>query len=122
MNDKAYLFNFEKLTVWQDARKFTTGIYNVTDKFPDKEKFGLSSQIQRSAVSVTANIAEGSGRKSKKEFSRYIKISYGSLMETLSHAYVAFDRKYISEEKLDEIREYVLMLANKLNSLNNTLM
>jgi four helix bundle protein len=121
MNSKTYLFNFEKLTVWQDARKFTSGIYNVTDKFPDREKFGLSSQIQRSAVSIAANIAEGSGRKSKKEFARYIEISYGSLMETLSHAYVAFDRNYVNQEKLDEIREYVLMLANKLNSLNNTL-
>jgi four helix bundle protein len=121
MNSKTYLFNFEKLTVWQDARKFTSGIYNVTDKFPDREKFGLSSQIQRSAVSIAANIAEGSGQKSKKEFARYIEISYGSLMETLSHAYVAFDRNYVNQEKLDEIREYVLMLANKLNSLNNTL-
>jgi four helix bundle protein len=52
MNSKTYLFNFEKLTVWQDARKFTSGIYNVTDKFPDREKFGLSSQIKRSAVSM----------------------------------------------------------------------
>lgn len=121
MNSKTYLFNFEKLTVWQDARKFTSGIYDVTDKFPDREKFGLSSQIQRSAVSIAANIAEGSGRKSKKEFARYIEISFGSLMETLSHAYVAFDRKYVNQEKLDEIREYVLMLANKLNALNNTL-
>ena len=107
MYAKEYLFNFEKLIVWKDAKKFIAGIYDITDNFPDKEKFGLSSQIQRSAVSVAANLAEGSGRYSQKEFARYINISYGSLMETLSHAYVAYDRKYISEDKLDTIREVV---------------
>lgn len=121
MNSEEYLFNFEKLIVWKDARKFIAGIYDLTDNFPDKEKFGLSSQIQRSAVSVGANLAEGSGRLSKKEFSRYIKISYGSLMETLSHAYIAFDRKYISKDKLLFVREEVKKISNKLNSLNNSL-
>jgi hypothetical protein len=68
MENKEYLFSFEKLVVWHDAREFITGIYNLTDNFPFKEKFGLSSQIQRAAVSVAANIAEGSSRFSKKRF------------------------------------------------------
>jgi len=121
MYTKEDLFNFEKLIIWGNARKFIAGIYNITDNFPDKEKFGLSSQTQRSSVSVATNLAEGSERYSQKEFTRYIEISYSSLTETLSHAYVAYDRKYISEDKLDTIKEVVKKTSNKLNFLNNSL-
>ena len=115
------LFGFEKLVVWNDARGFISEIYKLTDNFPSKERFGLSSQLQRAAVSIAANIAEGSSRFSKKEFARYIQISYGSLMEVLSHAYVAYDRTYIVKVELKRIRENVKMISNKLNSLSRSL-
>jgi len=121
MENKEYLFGFEKLVVWHDAREFISEIYNSTDSFPFKEKFGLSSQIQKAAVSVAANIAEGSSRFSKKDFIRFLQISYGSLMEVLSHAYVAYDRKYIDRCKLGEIRNKIKMISNKINSLSNSL-
>ncbi|RKY52238.1 MAG: four helix bundle protein [Candidatus Neomarinimicrobiota bacterium] len=92
MENNEYLFSFEKLTVWNDARDFITEIYELTDNFPFKERFGLSSQIQRAAVLIAADIAEGTSRFYKKDFARYLQISYGSLMEVQSHAYVVYDR------------------------------
>lgn len=121
MENNEYLFSFEKLTVWNDARNFISEIYELTDNFPFKERFGLSSQIQRAAVSVAANIAEGSSRFSKKDFARYLQISYGSLMEVLSHAYVAYDRKYLVNDELKNIRKKVGMISSKLNSLSRSL-
>lgn len=121
MNSKDYQFGFEKLIVWKEAREFITKIYNLTDQFPKKEMFGLSSQIQRAGVSIAANIAEGTSRFSKKDFARYLQISYGSLMEVLSHAYVAFDRKYISINELKKIRENTKKLSYMITSLNKSL-
>jgi four helix bundle protein len=121
MDEQAYLFNFEKLEVWQDARKFISEVYLFTDKFPKNEKFGLTSQIQRAVVSVAANIAEGSSRFSRKDFARYVQISFGSLMEVLSHSYVAYDQKYIKREELQDIRKQIKKISNKLNSLYRSL-
>ena len=121
MESKEYLFGFEKLVVWNDARKFISKIYELTDTFLSKERFGLSNQIQRAAVSVAANIAEGSSRFSKKDFIRYLQISYGSLMEVLSQTYVAYDREYINRTKFKEIRNSVGIISCKLNSLSRSL-
>ena len=121
MNSKEYIFGFEKLIVWKEARGFTAKIYELTDKFPDREKFGLSSQIQKAAVSIAANIAEGSSRFSRKDFSRFLQISYGSLMEVLSHSYVAYDRKYIRVDDLKIIRDNVKKISFMLNSLSKSL-
>jgi four helix bundle protein len=121
MNSKDYQFSFEKLIVWKEARSFITKIYDITDIFPNKEKFGLSSQIQRAAVSVAANIAEGSSRFSKKDYVRFLQISYGSLMEVLSHAYVALDRKYIGNDSLNLVRNHVKKLSFLINQLSKSL-
>ena len=121
MNSNDYQFGFEKLIVWKEAREFIQIIYDMTDEFPEKEKFGLSSQIQRAAVSIAANIAEGSSRFSRKDFARYLQISYGSSMEVLSHAYVAFDRKYISTDDLKTVCENVRRISFKINSLSKSL-
>jgi len=121
MNSNDYQFGFEKLVVWKEARIFIEKIYNLTDNFPKKEIFGLTSQIQRACVSIAANIAEGSSRFSRKDFIRFIQISYGSLMEVLSHTYVAYDRKYISINDLKSVREYVRGISYMLNSLSNSL-
>ena len=122
MDEQAYLFNFEKLEVWQDARKFISEVYLFADKFPKNEKFGLTSQIQRAVVSVAANIAEGSSRFSRKDFARYVQISFGSLMEVLSHSYVAYDQKYINREELQDIKKQIKKISNKLNSLYRSLL
>ena len=72
---------YRELTVWQKSMKFVADIYKLTQNFPDIEKFGLTSQIRRSAVSIPSNIAEGFGRRLPKEFIRFLRISISSLFE-----------------------------------------
>lgn len=83
------MFNFEKLDVWNAAIDLADQIDRVAKPFPSDERFGLTSQMRRAAVSVSANIAEDSRRISKKDFRRFVEIAFGSLMETISHLTVA---------------------------------
>jgi four helix bundle protein len=83
------MFRFEKLEVWQKAIEHAARVYEATRSFPDNERFGLTSQMRRSAVSLSSNIAEGSGRTSDVDFARFLEIAYGSLMEVVSQAKVA---------------------------------
>ena len=89
-----YQYSFEKLDVWNDARYFVKEIYKITSNFPEKEKFGLSSQLQRAYVSIVSNIAEEVSRNSVKEQIRFVEIAYESLMEVYS--YIAMDLGYIN--------------------------
>ena len=73
---KDYKYSFEKLNVWQNARKFVMEVYQITDKFPKHEKFGLIDQIRRAAVSIPANIAEGTSRLSNKDQAHFTNIAY----------------------------------------------
>ncbi len=115
-----YQFGFEKLEVWQDARKLTVEVYKLTEKFPEREKFGLTNQLRRASVSVGGNIAEGTTRSSSKEQAHFSSISYGSLMETMSHLITSFDLKFIIEEELLLIRNIIQPLSLKINNLRNT--
>lgn len=115
-----YQFGFEKLDVWQEARKLTTDIYKLTEKFPEKEKFGLINQIRRSVVSIAANIAEGTTRFSAKEQAHFSSISYGSLIELISHLIVSLDLGYVTQEELELLRNKIQPLSLKINNLRNT--
>lgn len=117
-----YQFGFEKLEVWQDARKLTKEVYKLTDKFPEREKFGLTNQLRRACVSVGANIAEGITRTSAKEQAHFSSIAYGSLMETLSHLIIAVDLDFIAEDELLLMRNIIQPLSLKINNLRNTQM
>ena len=77
------MYHFEKLEIWQKAVNLVDEIYNVTENFPEKEKFALADQLRRATVSIPSNIAEGSGRNSKKEFIQFLSITRGSLYETV---------------------------------------
>ena len=112
-----YKYSFEKLNVWDDARRFVKEIYLLTESFPSKEMYGLSSQMQRAAVSVVSNIAEGVTRFSDKEKVRFVEIAYGSIMEVYCQLYVAMDLGYIGQDKFDELKVSVDEIANKLTSL-----
>ena len=94
-------FSFEKLDVWHDARLFVKDIYLLTSKFPKEERYGLSSQLQRAAVSVISNITEGTSRFSDKEKLRFIEISYTSLMEVYCQLIVSLDLEYITINQLE---------------------
>lgn len=115
-----YQFGFEKLEVWNDARKLTVEIYRVTEKFPEREKFGLTNQLRRASVSVAANIAEGTTRLSAKEQAHFSSISYGSLMEVLSHLITSVDLNFITPEELVLFRNMIQPLSLKINNLRNT--
>ncbi len=115
-----YQFGFEKLEVWQDARKLTTAIYKLTEKFPESEKFGLTNQLRRASVSIGANIAEGTSRFSAKEQAHFSSITYGSLMEILNHLIIAFDLGFIVEEELLSMRNKIQPLSIKINNLRNS--
>jgi four helix bundle protein len=110
-------YGFEKLHVWQNARRLVAQVYNVTATFPNRETYSLVDQIRRAAISVPANLAEGTSRISSKEQSHFTAISYGSLMELLSHFYLAMDLQYIDRKTFDELRSSIFEISNQLNAL-----
>ena len=79
----------ERLDVWRDAMDLVVAVYRFSSQFPESERFGLCSQIRRSAVSVPANIAEGAARRSRAEYLRFLSIARGSLSELDTHAQIA---------------------------------
>lgn len=112
-------YSFEKLNVWQEAKKLVVDVYQLLDSFPKFEKYALCDQIRRAVVSVPSNIAEGSGRKSLKEQIRFLEISYGSLMETFNQLLIAIDLTYITEESVEAIKPRIDAVAKMINGLSN---
>ncbi len=114
-------FRFEQLEVWQEARKINQAIYPLIRKFPREELFAMTSQIRRASISVSSNIAEGSGRNSDKDFAHFLEQSYGSLMEVASVFYLALDEGYVTENDLDPLFDEIEKLAKRTASLNRSL-
>ncbi len=114
------MFGFEKLEVWQAAIHFANSIYSATQGFPASERFGLTSQLRRSAVSIAANIAEGNGRFSRKDYVRFLEIAYGSLMESVSHLVIARQQRLIDEECHNALYASAEQLARMLSGLRNS--
>lgn len=94
---------FEEIIAWQKARQATKLVYEVTSQGNFSKDFGLRDQIRRSSVSIMANIAEGYGRRSDKEFSNFLNIAHGSIAETQSHLYVALDLNYLPEDDFEKL-------------------
>ena len=111
----------EDIQAWQKARQATRMIYELTGNGMFAKDFGLRNQIQRAGVSAMANIAEGFGRRSDKEFANFLNMAHGSVSETQSHLYVALDLNYIDQpsftklyELLDEVSRMTFTLAQHL--------
>lgn len=113
--------NYKELEVWQKALDLTTEVYTLTRHFPDEEKFGLTAQIRRAAISVAANIAEGWGRGTTKEYIQFLLISRGSLMEVETHAIIARRLGYLSEAQILELEASVNEAGRMLNGLIQSL-
>jgi four helix bundle protein len=113
-------YYFEKLDVWQKGRIFIKSIYQISQKFPADEKFGMASQIRRAAISINCNVAEGISRQTGKEQARFTEIAYASLMEVLNLLILANDLIFISDEDLANLRLSIEEISNKLNSLRET--
>jgi len=114
-------FRFEKLEVWQEARKINQVVCRLTRKFPREELFAMTSPIRRASISVSSNIAEGSGRNSDKDFAHFLEQAYGSLMEVASIFYLALDEGYVKESDLDPLFDELERLAKRTVSLNRSL-
>ena len=115
------MLSFKELNVWQRAVRLTVVLYKTLQKFPETERFGLTSQIQRAAVSVSANIAEGWGRGSTKEYIQFLYIARGSLMELETHLIIAQQLNYINNDQLDQFGKDIEDIAKMLNRLIKTL-
>jgi four helix bundle protein len=94
---------FEDIQAWQKARKATKKVYEATRQSSFAKDFGLRDQIQRASDSIMANIAEGFGRHSDKEFANFLNIAHASVSEAQSHLYVALDLEYISEATFEDL-------------------
>jgi len=113
-----YTYPFEKLDVWQLARKFRKDIYGLVNQFPREEQFGLTSQIKRSASSIGDNIAEGSARLTAKDRAHFLVIAYSSAIETVNHLIGSWDLAYIKEEEYLTLRNKLEEITNKINALH----
>ncbi len=115
-----HVYSFEKLETWQKAKELAKAIYDVTEHFPDREKFGLTQQMRRCAISIASNIAEGSARKTSKDKAHFTTIAYGSLMELLNQIIIAYELHYILETDYQNIRSQVQKVSYMLNALRNS--
>jgi len=113
-------YSFQKLKVWQEAKRLVVDVYHLLDSFPKFEKYALCDQIRRAIVSVPSNIAEGSGRRSLKEQIHFLEIAYGSLMETYNQLLIAIDLTYITEESVEAIKPSIDAVAKMINGLSNS--
>ena len=95
-------FRFENLEIWKMAIEYGEKIHNLTKKFPRPELFGLTPDLNRAVISISSNIAEGSGSISKIEFRRFLRIAIKSTFETVSQLFVAKTRKYINAEEFND--------------------
>ncbi len=113
--------SYRQLITWQKAMELVHLVYDLTDKFPREELFGLTSQIRRAVVSVPSNIAEGQGRNSTRDFLRHLSIAYGSLMETETQILIAEMRKYVTSDECVAVLEKSAEVVRLINGLSNSL-
>jgi four helix bundle protein len=121
---KEYLDNFDDfkdMSVWQIARKISKNIFKITRKLPRDEDYGLTSQIRRSANSIGVNIAEGYGRKGKKEKVQFYTYSISSAYETLHHLRYGTDVGYFNESDVRNTSKLIKKIIYELNKLNKTI-
>lgn len=116
------MFNFEKLETWQAAINLADSVYKITRTFPDTERFGLTNQMRRAAVSVPSNIAEGSSRSSRPDFARFVEIATGSLFEIISQATLAKLQGLLTKPDFDQLYSTCEKLSKMLSGLRKSLL
>ena len=115
------IHKFRDLFVWQKSIAFVKEIYRITTKYPKSELFGLTSQVQRAAISMPANIAEGCGRNSNKELSRFIDIAIGSAFELETLLQISFELNYIEELEYNTLMKDLYEIQKMMYGLQQTL-
>jgi four helix bundle protein len=116
------MHNFKKLVVWRRSMILTRQCYDLTRGFPNLERYGLSSQIQRSAVSIPSNIAEGAGRASNKEFVRFLRIAHGSACELETQLLVAGDLGYSPHTQVNPITKETAEVRRMIFALSESVL
>ena len=118
------MHNYLELKIWQKSRVLVKSIYQATVNFPNQEKYILDAQIKRAVISIVSNIAEGAGRSTNKEFSRFLDIAIGSAFELESQIILATDLSFLpvelSKELIKDIKEIQKMINGFKASLNNS--
>jgi len=115
-------FSYEKLDVSKLSKQIIKEVYKLTENFPKEEIYGLTSQIRRASISVLLNIAEGSSKKSKKEFNRFVRMSTGSLVEVDCAVKLAIELKYLEQDKYGGFDKIIKELYFKLIGLSKYLL
>lgn len=113
--------NFRQLKIWVDSVKLAKQGYLLTQSLPNEHKFGLSSQLYRSAVSISSNIAEGTARSSQKEFSHFLKISLGSAFELETQLIIGHDCLLINTAEFNRLIEIIQSIQKQIVAFNKTI-
>ncbi|MDX2133855.1 MAG: four helix bundle protein [Saprospiraceae bacterium] len=113
--------DFRKLEVWQDAMNLVQQVYRITGEFPAVEKYGLAQQLQRSAVSIPSNIAEGCGRSSDNVFSHYLDLANGSAFELETQLLLSAQLNYAAEQHIQPLIEATQSIQRRLYALRRKL-
>lgn len=112
---------FKDLDVWKVSMDLVVKVYEITREFPKSEQFGLASQLQRSAVSIPSNIAEGSGRGTRKDFAHFLDQARGSLFEVISQLEISKSLNYGDSDKIKAIQLEYEILGMRINALIKTI-
>ena len=115
------MFAFQKLKIYQLSKELVLYNYKLVKKFPVEEKYALVQQMNRAAVSIPSNIAEGTSRRSKKDKAHFINISYGSLMELICQMEIALELNYISDNEFDDFSKMARNLAVKMSNFQKAI-
>jgi four helix bundle protein len=115
------LKSYRDLEVWQKAMDLVVVCYQITKKFPKREIYGLAAQLQRAAVSVPANIAEGRHRQHSKEFLQHLSIAYASIAELETHVEIAGRLNYVDRSQINEVLDKTAEIGRMLNGLRKAI-
>lgn len=110
------MFTYESLDIWKLSIEYARTIYKVTDKFPKSEIYGLTNQLRRAAISISANIAEGSGASSLNDKLHYLDIAVKSALETTSEIQIALELNYLNEATRNQLYEEAEKIIRKIRS------
>ncbi len=109
--------SYKELIVWQKSMDLVREVYFLTEKFPKSEVYGLISQTRRASVAIPSNIAEGYGRKSRKEYCQFYSIAFGSGLELETQLILSKDLRFISQGEFEKIEELLTEVLKMLNSI-----
>lgn len=116
------MFNFEKLEVWRLSIEFADVVYSTTCRFPIDERFGLTNQMRRAAVSISSNIAEGSSRNSRKDFARFVEIAAGSVYEVVSQSFIGRNQGFLTSDEFKILYAAAEEQSRMLSGLRRSLL